>query len=253
MKPSDTEAQAPFVFPWRKGHRLAPFLPGYLLLSIAAHVATFFLFRVVYPERVSIPAAPPQVSLLTPTTAENQAFLRWIDSEDPALVASGVGNSPAVVPDVPYRPSFEVVRTMPRTVPAPAQTLRFPPAKPPLEIIRSGEEHAKPAPPEIKPRATTFTFEATLAKRAPDGVASFPPVHRAKDPLQPATFLVGVTADGEVRFTFLQISSGDAALDAEAVAHLAKTKFAPGADEMTWSIVLVSWGDDAYRIAPPSP
>jgi hypothetical protein len=253
MKPADAAAQAPFVFPWRKGHRLAAFLPGFLLLSLTMHFATFFLFRVVYPQRVSIPPPPPQVSLLMPTTPENQVFLRWIESEDPALVASGAGTAPPVVPDVQYRPSFNAVRTAPRAVPAPPQTLHFPPAKPPLDIIRSGETRTRPSPPMVILQPTRFQFEEKLAARLSNEAAHFAPEHRAKDPLEPATFLIGVAADGAVRFTFLQHPCGDATLDTEAADRLSRIRFAPGAEEMIWSIVPVSWGDDAFvtTASPP--
>jgi hypothetical protein len=252
MKPADAAAQAPFVFPWRTGHRLAPFLPGFLLLSLAAHFATFFLFRVVYPQRVSIPPPPPQVSLLMPISPENQALLRWIESEDPALVGSGAGGLAPAVPDVQYRPSFNFVRTAPRTVPPPPQTLRFPSAQPALAIIRSAEIRAKPEPPTVIARPTKCEFDARLAARIPEEAARFSPIHRAKDPLEPATFLIGVAADGTVRFTFLQHPCGDAAIDAEAAEHLSKMKFAPSPDPMTWSVASIFWGDDAF-VTPTSP
>ncbi|HEX5175718.1 MAG TPA: hypothetical protein VFV83_01750 [Chthoniobacteraceae bacterium] len=252
MKPADAAAQAPLVFPWRTGHRLAPFLPVFLLFSLAAHFATFFLFRVVYPQRVSIPPPPPQVSLLMPITPENQALLRLIESEDPALVASGAGSLPPAVPDVQYRPSFNFVRSAPRTVPPPAQSLRFPSAKPAVEIIRSAETRAKPPPPLVIARPTKCEFDARLAVRIPEDAARFSPVHRAKNPLEPAAFLIGVAADGAVRFTFLQHPCGDGAIDAEIAGHLSKMKFAPSTDSMTWSIVSISWGDDAFATGAAS-
>jgi hypothetical protein len=119
-----------------------------------------------------------------------------------------------------------------------------------LEIIRSGEISPKPAAPVVTPRPTQCAFDARLAARVLDkGATHFSPAHRAKDPLEPASFLIGVAADGTVRFTFLQHPCGDAAIDAEVAEHLAKMKFAPSDDPITWSLVAISWGDDAFAAA----
>ena len=37
-----------------------------------------------------VPPPPPQVSLLMPSSLENETLLRWFAAEDPALVASAV-------------------------------------------------------------------------------------------------------------------------------------------------------------------
>src|SRR5580704_14943328 len=76
-----------------------------VLGSLLAHAATFFLFQVVYPQRVTIPQPAPQVSLLTPSSAENMALLRWIEAEDPALVANDNPVVPPGLAEVRYRPS----------------------------------------------------------------------------------------------------------------------------------------------------
>ncbi|MEI9896045.1 MAG: hypothetical protein WDN28_19790 [Chthoniobacter sp.] len=84
-----------------------------VLGSLLAHAGTFFLFQVVYPQRVTIPQPAPHVSLLTPSSPENIALLRWIEAEDPALVANDNPLAPPGLAEVRYRPSFASPRTAP--------------------------------------------------------------------------------------------------------------------------------------------
>jgi hypothetical protein len=55
-----------------------------------------------------------------------------------------------------------------------------------------------------------------------------------------------VTANGEVRFVFLQSSSGNPALDQQAAAHLEDVVFAPDAAPIMWASAVVTWGDETY-------
>lgn len=249
MKPA-AGGEAPLLFAWEKRRRLGAFLPVFLALSLLAHGATFFLFRVVYPARVTIPPPTPEVTLLTPGTPEAQALFRWIDAEDPALVATGASGPPIVLREVRYRPSFEKIRTAPRTVPAPPTTVQFPPAKPPLEIIHSSDSRPREEPVKAAPQPTRLGFAGSLEGRARVGEPALIFTQPASAPLESAQFLVGVSAEGKVRFTFRQKSSGSEAKDAEAAAHLERLAFAPASEAITWGIARVEWGDDAY--APPS-
>ena len=73
---------------------------------------------------------------------------------------------------------------------------------------------------------------------------------RTAGPVEPTRHLIGVTGRGEVRFVFLQNSSGNAALDDAAAAHLQTLVFAPGDSPITWATATVTWGDDAYAENP---
>src|SRR5882757_7824418 len=101
------------IFEWPERERFPFILFGCVFLSLVAHVATFFVFQVVYPQRVTIPPPPPQVSLLTASSPENQALLRWIAAEDPALVASARSVVPPGLLEVPYRPSYTTGHAVP--------------------------------------------------------------------------------------------------------------------------------------------
>jgi hypothetical protein len=249
MNATPTEG-SPSIFDWPRRHKLAAFFPSFVALSLLAHIGTFFVFRVVYPERVSIPPPPPQVMLLTPNTPENQAFLRWVESEEPALVAASSATSATSLLEVKYRPFFETARTMPRMVANPSENVQFPPAKEPLEIIRSVTPRQGAPPAVIQPEPTTIVFGGGLSSRPVVGQTAFKPTLKSSDPLQPTEFLIAVTDGGEVRYAFLQKSSGVPALDAETADHLAHLSFQSAPEKITWGTARVVWGDNVYTRAP---
>ncbi len=244
-----TAAQVPegAVFPPYRESRVLV-LVGFTGLSIMAHAFTFLLFQVVYPQRVTIPPPAQQVALLTASTPEQEAILRWVAAEDPALAA---GSSVAVPPrlfQVPYRPSFETLRTPTRTPPAETERPEQPPSPITLPLLpesgpaAAAQVEAGPAP------ESSADFQGDLAAR------SFQPGSklraRSSSPLQPATFLVGVNAAGEVRHVFLQRSSGEAGADRAAAEYLSAGKFTAGEGEsVTWGTAVVTWGYEVYQPA----
>src|SRR5579871_6950726 len=128
MKPAATPVDLTFSTPNDSGFPFVLFLC--VLGSLLAHAATFFLFQVVYPQRVTIPQPAPRVSLLTPSSPENVALLRWIEAEDPALVASDHADAPPGLAEVRYRPSFARPRTAPLGAPEEQpHAVRYPPAR----------------------------------------------------------------------------------------------------------------------------
>jgi len=251
MKAGATSPALTFEWPRREGF---PFvLLGCVAISLAAHAATFFLFQVTEPPGSTIARAAPQVSVLTPSSPEAVALLRWIDAQDPARAATIANTPPAALLETAYRPSYATMRTAPLGPVETAVAVPFPTARDPFEIIaRAAARRAPPAPASgVQP--TTVTFAEPLARRAPSAPPPLVPRQRATEPVEPARFLIGVTARGEVRFTFLQDSSGQPALDDQAAAHLQTLVFAPDEAPMTWASAAVIWGDDAYGEKPNSP
>ena len=240
------------LFAWEKPLRFRWAFFGLLTLSAAVHAATFFLFQIAYPPRVTIPPPAPEVSLLLPTSPENRALLRRIEAEDPALLAAVASTTPPGLLEPKYRASYETVRTQPRTVAEEQAVVRFPSPKDPLEIIRSGAQTAQLASAAPPPAPTRVTFSPALAARAPktERAWSFGP--RATAPLESAMYLIGVTDRGEVRYVFLQHSSGESALDAQAAALLPRLDFQRGEAPIAWGIATIAWGDDAYGENPQS-
>src|SRR5204862_289590 len=82
---------------------------------------------------VSLTAAP--IQLLTvfgpdgQISAEHESLLRWIDAEDPALVARIPNVAMPDKVDVPFRPSYSTMRTAPLSLPTEAPAVLFPPAR----------------------------------------------------------------------------------------------------------------------------
>jgi hypothetical protein len=237
------------TFHWPERERFPFVLFGCVFLSLLVHAATFVVFQVVYPQRVTIPPPPPQLALLTPSSPENEALLRWIAAADPALVASARSVAPPGLLHVPYRPSFKTVRTAPLgSVEAPV-LVPYPPPKNPLSIIASAAPPPAPETRSALPMRTTIELSPVLAERGVKPPA-FRWKQRASQPLQPLRALVGVTAAGAVRFTFLQHSSGDHNLDEEALAQLGQLIFAPGAAPIVWATATLDFGAEAYLTAP---
>ncbi|MCE9609750.1 MAG: hypothetical protein K8R23_06030 [Chthoniobacter sp.] len=228
-------------------------LLGCVAISLAAHAGAFFLFQVTEPPGSTIARAAPQISVLTPSSPEAVALLRWIDAQDPALAATIASAPPTALLETTYRPSYATMRTAPLGPVENMVAVPFPAARDPFEIIARAD--ARPAPPAsagvVQP--TTLTFAEPLARRAPSAPPPLVPRQRANEPVEPARFLLGVTARGEVRFTFLQDSSGQPALDEQVAAHLQTLVFAPADAPMTWASASVIWGNDAYGEKPNPP
>ena len=243
-------ADAALTFDWPERERFPIILFCCVFVSLVIHTATFFVFQVVYPQRVTIPPPPPLVSLLTPSSPENESLLRWIAAEDPALVASARSVVPPDLLKVPYRPSFSAAHTAPLGSVKSPEVVQFPPARTPLAIIAS----AAP-PPALEanatlPMRTTIGLSSVLAERSVKP-PSFRWKQRASQPLQSLRALIGVTDHGEVRFAFVQHSSGDEGIDGETVHQLEQLTFAPADAPITWALATVEFGAEAYSKAPP--
>lgn len=250
MKPP-APADSALLFAWEKPRGFWTWLPLFVLLSLLAHAATFFVFRVVYPARASLPPVSPQITVLLPTP-ENAAFLRWIEAEDPALIATAQPLVPPGLVKAEYRASYEVIRTAPRGLAEPATRMDYPSERSPLSIIRSGEPAAARPAPAHAPQPTALVFSGGLAQRALTRPAA---LHFTKSPapLAPARFLLGVTDRGEVRYVFPQDSSGHSAIDAEAAAAVSQLSFAPADAPIAWGFATVQWGNDAYAMEGAAP
>lgn len=249
MKASATSPALTFEWPRREGFPVV--LLGCVAISLVAHVATFFVFQVTEPPGSTIARAAPQVSVLTPSSPEKIALLRWIDAQDPALAATAASAPPPALLATAYRPSYATMRTAPLGPVETPVAVPFPTARDPFEIIaRAGSRPAPPAAATTAP-PTTIAFAEPLARRAPATPPPLVPQTRANEPIEPARFLIGVTARGEVRFAFLQDSSGQPALDEQAAAHLQRLVFAPDEAPITWASATVIWGAEAYGEKPP--
>ncbi|MEO8439000.1 MAG: hypothetical protein ABI540_02150 [Spartobacteria bacterium] len=246
---AESFAPAPdgLLFRWEKPRRRKVAIAGFLLGSTALHAICFYLFQVVYPPPIALLPPPAQVSVIAPTSDEARSFLNWLEAEDPAL-ASQTQRSPDArafqLPRLAHVPSYVAVppklKEMPARRASPPTLSAMPPAPVPVGPA------AAPAAPVRVP--TTLRFS--------DGLAEVPVVHpplgfRAslQDAPESARFRIAVDGSGVVRYTFLEQSSGDAALDEQARQDLALSRFVmpsrPGAEgELTWAKATFEFGTD---------
>lgn len=240
------------IFSWPLRQRSSWTLAGCIFLMLFLHSSAFFIFQAARLERSTVPRTAPPLQVLTPfapdgsRSPENEALLRWIDSEDPAIIARVPAIEPPNLLAIPYRPSFATLRTPPLGVPPEPDTIQFPPARDTLSVIMGSSLAGAPKPePGIEPQATRIDFSTALRPRVPKDT-SFKPPAAAASPVVPTQFLLGVDAGGAVRFFFLQQPSGEQALDEAAASMLRGFKFMPtdgGGD--TWGTAIFQWGDDA--------
>lgn len=221
--------------------------------SLLAHAGTFFLFQVVYPQRVTIPQPAPHVSLLTPSSPENIALLRWIEAEDPALIANDNPVAPPGLAEVRYHPSFATPRTEPLGAPVEKKpVVRFPRAVDRLAPAQPNPAAAPTLAP-VQAAPTSISYSDGLASRPLAKAPSLSTTYHAAQPAEPTTLLIGVDNQGAVRFSVLQHPSGDQDLDELAATHLRAVTFAAAESPMTWGFATFYWGSDVYTPATSAP
>ncbi|MGI8819384.1 MAG: hypothetical protein ACR2ID_00685 [Chthoniobacterales bacterium] len=248
MPGSSAHATSARLFDWSppEGRKLS--LASFIAASAMLHVLCFYLFQVIYPPTIALPQPPAHVNIINPETDEGRVLLRWLEAEDPAL-ASTTQRSPnaaaLALPHVEHIPSYANYRPALKEPPPYQPDLRVPSAEPPGPVHTARASTPAPAPrsgssvsfadaelgpaitPELKFRGTT--------KQAP----------------QAAEFRVAIDAAGAVRYCFLDHSSGDPALDAQARQSLMRCRFPdvaqhppPPPPGLLWSRATIEWGND---------
>jgi hypothetical protein len=249
---NDEPRQTTFAWPTRE--RSSWLLAGLIFAMLLLHSAAFFLFQAAAPAINPPPRTAPAVQLLTPFTTsgesspENQSLLRWIEAEDPALVARlpDVSLPAPLQAPVPYRPSYAIPRTPPLGAPIEPVSILFPPARDALSIIQSGTPRDQPTAHQVAPRKTRLSFSPNLAKRVARTI-EFAPQTRTDKMVEPTEFLIGVSETGETKFVFLQKreSGNIPALNEEARSFVSTLQFQPApATNITWGNLTIHWGDE---------
>lgn len=251
MKPQPKEPRTS-NFAWDAERAFPLVFAGLVLLSLLAHVATFFLFQVTYPQRVTIPPLAPQVTVLSSDVPEHQPLLAWIAAEDPALSAEAARATAPGIQQIPYQPSYALVRTWPLPAPRVVEPVPLPPARKGMELLDAAISTPSPVESTLPPVPTTVTVSEPLAARALKGNLEI--AAKTAISLRPVQFLLGVNGAGEIRYSFLHRPSGDKAIDHAASLALSKLFFSPAPEPITWGFVTISWGDDVYAptVNPPA-
>lgn len=253
---SPTAAGNELVFGWEKPGRGKWTLLGFLLGSLVLHAFGFYLFQIVYPPAVALLPPPGRVSLIAPTTDEGRLLLRWVEAEDPALASTTQvmpETKALVLPTIQHAPSYLGRQPALKELPPPPPALRIPSARPPAPV----EKPASPIQFATQPIATAIRFSPELTSLIPPQMPELKFNTSSNNSPEPARFRIAVSAQGEVRYCFLQSSSGDPGLDEQARKYLAAARFpalhnspAPADAPLIWGAATVEWGNDVAT--PPS-
>lgn len=242
------------VFGWERPGGGKWTLGGFLLASLAIHAFGFYLFQIVYPPAVALLPPPGRVSLIAPNSDEGRQLLRWIEAEDPGLASTTLpppDGKAFAMPTIQHAPSYLGRQPALKDLAPPQPALRIPSAHPPAPV----EKPASPTKFETKPVPTAIRFSPELESLIAAQTPQLKFNASSRDSPDAARFLIAVNDQGDVRYCFLQSSSGDAALDEQARKYLAASRFpamhnSPGMSgaSLIWGTATVEWGND---IAPP--
>jgi hypothetical protein len=239
------------VFRWEKPGRGKWTLSGFLLGSLAVHAFGFYLFQIVYPAAVALLPPPGRISLISPNTDEGRLLLRWVEAEDPALASNTQvlpGTRALALPTIQHAPSYLGHQPQLRDLPPPPPSLRIPSARPPAPIERS----INPSPTTALPAPTKIRFSSELDSLIPPQVPELKFSAATRESPEPARFLIGVSDRGDVRYCFVQSSSGDATLDEQARKYLMAVRCpaiipppqSSTVPPLTWATATLEWGND---------
>jgi hypothetical protein len=246
------------VFRWDRPGRGKWTLSGFLLGSLFLHAFGFYLFQIVYPPAVALLPPPGRVSLISPETDEGRQLLSWLEAEDPALASTTQPAPDAkalVLPTIQHAPSYLGRQPALKDLPLPPPALRIPSARPPAPV----EKTSQPVQIITRPVPTAIRFSPELDSLIPPQTPELKFSTSTRESPEAARFLIGVNEKGEVRYCFLQTSSGDAVLDEQARKYLALTRFPairnspPPTASLTWGTATLEWGNDLAPLPSPSP
>ncbi len=249
MPPAPSAAEFPTVFNWAPPRSRKLSLVSFVAASAALHALCFYVFQIIYPPTAAPPRPPARVNIITPASEEGRVLLRWIEAEDPAI-SSTTQRPPdkrAFVPPKPaYVPSFVNRQPALREPPPFEPDLRVPSSRPPAPVARPQASMPATAPPV----PTSVRFSAETETGAPV-LPALQFTASSNEPPQVAQFRLALSARGEVRYCFLQTSSGDSALDDQARRYLLLARFPAIEKRKTendtgdlWITATVEWGND---------
>ena len=243
--PSFAQPSGSLLFRWERPRQRRFAIAGFLLASAGLHALCFYLFQVVYPPAISLLPPPAQVSVIAPTSNEARTFLSWLNAEDPALASQTQRPADArafQLPKVAHVPSYLAVPPALKELPPRRVDPLAPAAMPPAPVPDAPA--AKPIAPVVA--ATALYFSDPLRDLT---VAHLDLKFRitSREAPESARFRLAVDSFGAVRYTFLEQSSGDAALDAQARHALAQSRFQMGkatTQDLVWASATFEFGTD---------
>ena len=247
--PVASTAEPVLLFNWTPSRRRKLALGSFLLGSLVLHALGFYAFQIIYPPAVSLLPPPGRVSIIGPASEQGRLLLRWVEAEDPALALTtqrppeAKGFQP---PKVPHVASYLTHEPELRKPPPYAPALNVPDIQPPGPVFRP---RTKPAAAKAGRSKTAIELSDDTRDLTVAQMAEMKFTRSNTDAPQTAVFRVAIAISGEVRYCFLQTSSGDAALDEQAGHSIALCRFAArqnsaGAPDLIWTTAAVAWGND---------
>lgn len=249
-------AAEPLVFSWAPPRRRARALIVFLIASAVLHAVGFYLFQIVYPPTVTLIPPPARVGVISPDNAESLTFLRWIESEDPALTTT-TQRPPETksfsLPILEHRPSYADYEPQLRRLPEVIPNLTVPSSvalgPPPVPRLRANTN--------VAVRQTVATFADTSPELGAPSLPAFAFQISRPDAPANARFRVAISRAGIVQHCFLIESSGDAALDEQARSFLLCCRFPSSAGDdsgtLFWTVATILWGNDVAPGQQKSP
>ncbi len=244
------------LFEWSPARRRKLSIFSFIAASAALHALCFYLFQIIYPPTVALLPPPARINLITAASEDGRVLLRWIEAEDPALSSSTQRPPDAALfapPVAIHVPSYTNWQPALRQAPPLQSDLRIPSAHPPGPV--PGRKPIQPKPAVITPSILQFANAETL------GAPTIPSLRFAasrREPPQSAEFRIAIGADGAVRHSFLERSSGDPALDEQARHAITLSRFpaiqkpdSKAENRLLWTTATTEWGNDVA--APPDP
>lgn len=250
MTPSGL-ARAEFnpIFDWtpRRGRKLSLF--GFIAASAVLHALCFYIFQIIYPPTVALLPPPARISLISANSEEGRALLRWVEAEDPALASTTQRPPDAASFDLPnpqHVPSYLSRQPALKDLPPHQPDLGVPSSRPP------GPVRVRPAtsPPAASATKSALAFASETTSLGSPTIPLLEFKSAAKEPPHPAEFRVAIGSQGDIRYCFLDSSSGDSSLDEQARRYLLLCRFPPPETDTIWTTATFFWGSDIF--APPA-
>ena len=246
-------AAEPVIFSWDSPRRGTLAITIFLALSLVAHALCFYIFQIVYPPTVALLPPPARVMLITSASEEGRTLLRWIDSEDPALAFTTRRPPEArlhALPKADHVPSYSALQPTLKDIPPLERDLRIPSCNP------SGAVRLT-RPKAARARAVFSTSVSFSKEFDVFGSPTLPAANFAasnEETPQSIRFRVAVNKLGEIQYCFPVSSSGDPALDEQALLYVERCRFPKNtvnpekADSfLAWGIATIEWGNDIVR------
>lgn len=242
------------IFNWSQPRSRKVSLLSFIAASALLHAFCFYIFQIIYPPTIALPPTPARVNFITDDSEQGRVLLRWIEAEDPALTSMtqrAPDSANFALPKIEHVPSYLSRQPVLKQLPPLPPALDVPSSNPPAPVALA--HRSAPEIPLVTKTEVTFAFEAAQV-----GKPVFPAQEfraSSKEPPQAAQFHIAINGRGAVQHCFLENSSGDPQLDAQAARYLLRVRFpeigqSAIENDLLWTIATLEWGSDLAPRAP---